>query len=262
MPLSQYRLYLDEVGTEDYGCVELAGGRHLSLVGVVMNLDDVGPATVRLDELKHSFFPRHPDESRVVIHRTDVARCRGPFQPLNDPDLRHRFDQAWLNFLSEARFRVICVVIDKRAMEKKQGWRLRRPYHYAMSVMAEKYARLLQRLDANGDVMPESRGGRKDAALQSAFDEVRRSGTYFARPELFARRMPASQLKFRRKSDDITGLQICESVAKPAQDYALVHRKEKDEVSSFTRRIHELLLREKFDKGPLGVWGYGLKYLP
>ena len=156
-------------------------------------------------------------------------------------------------------------MIDKRAMQRKESWRIKHPYHYAMSVLVEKYALFLGLRGGHGDIMPESRGKKKDDALQAAFDNVRQAGTYYVARGVVQERLPAKTLKFRSKADNVTGLQICDSLAKPSQDYVLLRRKEIEKTSPFSRSIQGLLEGEKFYSNPAPprrIWGYGVKFLP
>lgn len=265
MPLRQYRMYLDECGTEDYNCVDDAGGRYLSLVGVIIDRALVQDATDKLEAIREHFFERDPDDAPVAFHRTDIQRFRGPFEVLKDQARRAEFGRWWLRYLDVIDYTAICVVIDKKAMQKKENWKIRHPYHYGMSVLVEKYAQFLERQDANGDVMPEARGGRKDDALQAAYDEVWAAGTYFVGRGLIQKRLPAKKLKFRSKRDNITGLQICDSLAKPAQDFVLLKRRDIAAVSEFSASIQAILEESKFDRGRAAnrpLWGYGIKFLP
>ncbi|MFI4975634.1 MAG: DUF3800 domain-containing protein [Caulobacterales bacterium] len=264
MPLKQYRLYLDESGTEDYACVDDQGGRHLSLVGVIMEHAHAHEATANLNKIRAQFFDRHPDEGPVIFHRTDIQRRRNAFKCLNDDEVRKEFDRWWLRYLWRTNYRVICITIDKLAMQKKENWQLKHPYHYGMSLMAEKYAQYLIRAGGHGDIMPEARGKRKDQALQAAFDRVRAYGTQFVSGEVIQERLPAKSLKFRSKADNVTGLQIADSLTKAAQDFVLLRRKVINNVSPFTTQIHGVLEVGKFDRNPTygTIWGYGIKFLP
>ena len=265
MPLKQFRLYLDECGTEDYACVDEPSGRYLSLVGIVMEQGQAIPATDNLNIIKDKFFKRHPDDAPVVFHRTDIVKYRGSFQSLRDEAVRSVFDRWWMHYLTVTPYEVICVVIDKRAMQRKETWRIKHPYHYAMSVLVEKYALFLGLRGGHGDIRPESRGRKKDDALQAAFDNVRTSGTYYVGPGTVQERLPARALKFRVKADNVTGLQICDSLAKPAQDFVLLRRREIEKTAPFSRSIQGLLESEKFYRslgGSPRIWGYGVKFLP
>jgi hypothetical protein len=265
LPLKQFRLYLDECGTEDYACVDEPSGRYLSLVGVIMEHREAVPATANLQTIKEKFFTRHPDDPPVIFHRTDIVKYRGAFQALRDDDTRATFDRWWMHYLTVTPYEVICVVIDKRAMQRKETWRIKHPYHYAMSVLVEKYALFLGLRGGHGDIMPESRGAKKDAALQAAFDKVREDGTFYVGRGLVQERLPAKALKFRVKADNVTGLQICDSLAKPAQDFVLLRRREIQKTSPFSRSIQGLLEDQKFycsDPSARRIWGYGVKFLP
>lgn len=74
-----FRLYLDEVGSDDLGAVDRDEHRYLSLTGVISRLNEVrdvmSPALIRL---KARCFDFDPDE-RFCLHRYDIMHKRGFF---------------------------------------------------------------------------------------------------------------------------------------------------------------------------------------
>lgn len=258
-----YRLYVDEVGTDDLGAVEADNERYLSLSGVAMKLtearDDLGP---RLDALKAEIFDHDPDDP-IILHRKKIVKCNGDFGCLRDESLRTKFDALIMAAMNECKYHVISVLIDKKAMLRKIAWTNKEPYHYLMEVLVEKYVQYLERNNAIGDVMPEGRLGKKDERLQLAYMRVRGNGTYYVEKDKMQARVPSANLKFRYKKDNVAGLQLADLLAHPS--HMIIRERMEHEVTlgTFCAGVKELLLASKYDRSPTGkITGYGMKWLP
>lgn len=256
----RYRLYLDEVGHDDFAHAHDDRYRYLSLSGVIMEHDytrDI--ATPNLNAFKADIFKHDPEET-VILHRKDIMQKKGPFGLLDDEGTNTRFDVGLLTYLNDTKFSLISAVIDKLEMTKKQQWEQRHPYHYLMEIMVEKYTRWLIRHDATFDIMPEKRHGKKDEDLQRAYASVRIWGTSWARPKTIRERLPASKLKFRAKRDNVTGLQICDLVAYPSHAYVRQQQGHTVALGPFSQKVVPLLRNSKYDRSSWGrILGYGIK---
>lgn len=188
---------------------------------------------------------------------------KGSFGVLSNEMLRQRFDSMLLQFLEEVEYIVITAVIDKKTMTEQAHWQEKHPYHYLMGILVEKYAQFLVRKNDVGDIMPEKRRGIKDIALQRAFEEVRRYGTNFVAADLIQKKIPSKNLKFRSKTDNITGLQICDLVAHPSYVYVRTLQRHPIAPGLYGTHIISILKTRKYDRASSGrIDGYGIKYLP
>lgn len=257
-----YRLYVDEVGNDDLGCVSDERHRYLSLTGVAMNLNHVRDyATPNLNRFKAAVFEHDPDHP-VILHRKEILNRKGAFGLLKNPDKQTQFDSGLLSYLRETEYTVTTIFIDKKAMLAKTYWTQKHPYHYLMEILIEKYVQWLERKgDAIGDVMPEMRRGKKDEALQAAFQRVRLFGTNFVPPNRIQSRLRSKHLKFRAKAENITGLQIADLVAHPSHTYIRRSRAHPVEFGPFGAQVADILRASKYDRSA-GGYLYGYKYLP
>lgn len=258
-----YRLYIDEVGTDDLGSVETDSERYLSLTGIAMEIgearDNLSP---KFASIKADLFDHDADDP-LIFHRKKIVQCSGPFGCLRDDDLRAKFDDRIRSPMRDCNYAVISALIDKKAMLKKWNWANKQPYHYLMEVMVEKYAKFLKRKDSIGDIMPEGRLGKKDERLQAAFLAVKASGTYYASRDLLNKRIPSSNLKFRYKRDNIAGLQLADLIAHPSHMLIREAMGHAVHLGAFCESLKQLLMEEKYDRGWHGrVLGYGMKWLP
>lgn len=258
-----YRLYVDEVGTDDVGAVETDSERYLSLTGVAMRLDiardELEP---RMNRLKADIFKHDPDQP-IVLHRKKIVKLNGPFGVLGNADIRTRFDAAAMSVKREVDYRVITALIDKRAMLRKLAWTNKQPYHYLMEVLAEKYVQFLERVEDIGDIMPEGRLGKKDERLQQAFVGVRARGTYYVSRDRMQRRIPSSNLKFRYKSNNVAGLQLADLLAHPSHMVIRERMGHAVQLGSYCAGVKDLLMEQKYDRSDKNrIVGYGMKWLP
>jgi hypothetical protein len=260
----RYRLFLDEVGNDDIGHVSDERHRYFSLTGVIMGVDYADTtATTRMNALKEGTFTEHPSPRSVILHRKDIMHKKGPFGILADPQLCSRFDDALIGYIQDLDFRVITAVIDKRGMISMKYWKNHHPYHYLMEIIVEKYARFLEHNFSIGDIMPEKRQGKKDSELQTAYDEVVTKGTRYVSAVRMKRSLPVQQLKFRSKRDDIAGLQLCDLIAHPSQQYVRTLQKHPVKLGPFAERVVPFLVKYKYHRSDRGsITGFGIKYFP
>jgi hypothetical protein len=258
-----YRLYVDEVGNDDLGHVHQDANRFLSLTGVAMRLDHSRDHCIpRLNALKANIF-QHDPEMPIILHRTDIVGRRGPFGILANDQVRANFDAGLLRCMADLEYAVMTAVIDKRGMMQQLHWNNRHPYHYLMEILVEKYAQWLERKQATGDIMPEERKGKKDIELQRAYTSVRTWGTKFVPPQQMRRRLPASQLKFRAKADNVAALQLCDLIAHPSYIHVRDQQGHAVNVGPYAVQVVQILQATKYDRSWDGrIDGYGIKYLP
>jgi hypothetical protein len=148
-------------------------------------------------------------------------------------------------------------------MLKQQHWKNAHPYHWLMEVLTEKYALFLRDRKSIGDIMPESRGKKKDGLLQTAYSNVRDNGTYYVTPRDFQQQLRASKLKFRTKRDNISGIQLCDMIAHPSHMFCRSCDRHPVELGPCALRVSDILKREKYHRSGTGrVLGYGMKRFP
>ena len=172
-------MYVDESGDDvmDPSKWSSPNARYLGLTGVVIASETYHTRThPELEALKQEFFPHDP-AFPVILVRNRIVKKLGPFGVLSDPDLAVRWEQRIIRFLNEHVSQLFTVVIDKLAHHDRYGSTAIHPYNYCATVLTERYAHWLRSVEARGDVLAESRGGREDRELKSRFREVMDTGT-------------------------------------------------------------------------------------
>jgi hypothetical protein len=244
----KYRIYIDEVGNPDLESSENPNHRFLSLTGIVLELNYVKSVLhPQMEALKSKYFDYHPDEP-IVLHRKEIVNALPPFQNLRDPAVRTRFDADLLSFLRSWQYIVISVCLDKKKhKETYTAWRYD-PYHYCLAILLERYTLFLERVNAHGDAMAESRGGKEDRRLKESFHRLCMKGTDYIHADIFQKTLTSRQLKVKSKANNVSGLQLSDLLAHPSRneilsEQGLLHTK----LAPFARSIIQIL-QVKYDQ--------------
>ncbi|MCB0071790.1 MAG: DUF3800 domain-containing protein [Caldilineaceae bacterium] len=259
----KYRMYVDEVGNSDLDSSRDPNHRYLSLTGVVVELAYVQTTLFpQIENLKYRYFLSHPDEP-VILHRKELVNRRHPFTALRMPETEQAFNKELLNLLTVLDYRVMTVVIDKLEHTRRyQVWRSD-PYHYCMTVLAERFVLWLNSQKAIGDVMTESRGGKEDRRLKKSFNRIFTEGTSYVKPETFEQHLTSRQLKVKAKTNNIAGLQIADLIAHPSYKAVVAMRNNDVLPDNFGARIVRILENNKYYRNANGqIDGWGRKWLP
>lgn len=260
--MPRYRLYIDESGDHTYKKLDDIGHRYLALLGVwFRQREDYLAFAHDLEQFKKDLFGERPD-APVILHRTDIINRRGAFGLLCDDNKRKRFDDGLLRLITDARFRMLCIVLDKQAHRLQYSDPFH-PYHYCLAAMLERYAGWLIYKNVIGDVMAESRGGEEDLQLKQAYRRTFESGTLHFSHEKFQAALSSKDIKVRPKSANIAGLQLADVLAYPVRQAILVKKRLiPDPGDVFGKKVYEAA-RPKFNcqEWTGQVEGYGYKCL-
>jgi hypothetical protein len=260
-----YRLYIDEVGNSGLTLRNLPhpNDRYLSLTGIMFEQDYVRTSVApQLERLKATYFGSHPDEP-VILHRKEIIGKKFPFDCLKDPTTEKSFSADLLQLLQDLDYTVITATIDKLEHVERHGKWAHDPYHYCLTVIMERYVKSLRRLQATGDVMAESRGGKEDMRLKECFRDIWENGTYWTWGGLFALHFTSRELKLKNKGANVPGLQIADILAYPSYKCMLLKKEGGRRSGTFSDQVARVLERSKYDRSPYGVIdGWGTKWLP
>lgn len=262
-PDQRYRLYLDESGDHVFKHLEDPGHRYLCLLGCAFQGSAYRRFHTELEGFKRSHIPHSPDEP-VILHREDIINRRKAFWRLRESSFRRSFDQELLDVIAAAEFRVIAVVIDKKAHQERYPAPAH-PYHLGLGFMLQRYCGLLNYLNRRGDVLAESRGGKEDRMLETSYVWVYERGVWGINPAAFFQRaLTSRELKIKRKSANIAGLQLADLLGHPIRQTIL---REKGRISQGPTAFASQLLEAvepKFNKHLYDgrLWGYGKVFFP
>lgn len=259
----RYRLYIDESGDHTFQLSDNDNQRYLGLLGLWFETDAPYKAFARaLSELKQDIFDQHPDDPLICLHRKDLINRKGVFRRLRNQDLNERFEQGLLRVVREARFSMTCVVIDKASHRTKTYRELFHPYHFCLAALLERYAGWLHMRRAVGDVMAESRGGREDQELRTAFEITLQKGTRFHSPQQFQAVLTSGEIKLKKKEHAVAGLELADLLAYPLKREMIAERRGEDLGKDFSSTLLDTVRRKMNCQLHTGrVAGYGKVWL-
>ena len=259
----KYRLYIDEVGHSNLGNSLNPENKYLSLTGVGIELGYVERVlNPQMERFKRKFFHYHVDEP-IILHRKEVLYKRNAFSVLKNPQIESEFNNDLLTLIEDWKYMVFTVVIDQLEHKNRyETWRFE-PYHYCLRILLERFILWLASIDAVGDVMAESRGGKQDMKLKKSYKELFESGTDYVKTIEFQDRLTSCQLKVKPKSNNISGLQLADLIAYPSYKYVVAYYIRKKLQDDFSAKIVRFLKSNKYYRSKYGkIEGWGIKLLP
>ena len=261
----EYRLYTDEVGHASFKRCELADRRFLSLTGVACRLDDVRDTIApELTRIKEVHFGAHPDdETPLVLHRKDLLDRHGPFNRLLDPERGRAFDAALYEALERWPYTVFTAVLDKHTFREQQPANRPEAYAHLLGALVECYARWLRERQSRGDVLVESRGGKEDMALKTAFHLLVTIGGPDVSADDIRPAMNSERLKVSAKQANVPGLQLADLLAHPSAGALQARHGFGTRPADFGGRIVDVLDHHKYARLVDGrVENVGCLWLP
>lgn len=261
--MSKYRIYIDEVGNNDLESSDNPNHRYLSLTGLIFELDYVkNIVTPSIETLKQKYFPSHPDEP-IILHRKELVNKKYPFHSLKNKETEINFNKDFLKLITDLNYVIVSVLIDKKEhRERYQTWKYD-PYHYCMEIILERFFFFLESVNASGDVMVESRGGKEDKRLKNSFSKIYQNGTQYIIAKDLQKRLTSKELKVKPKMLNIACLQLADLLAHPSRKY-MFRKFGIDEGKSYVFGDEIIkIIESKYYKSKSGnIEGYGIKLLP
>ena len=156
----------------------------------------------------------------INLHSREIRKAEGPFNMLQNAAVRQTFLSELSALMAELPFTLFITAIDKTTYVGRYGDGAKNPYDVALEYSFE---RILHFLEANEEndlpVIAEARGGQEDDALRASFYRLMTQGTYYNKAERFQKLV--CPISFRRKQDNICGIQLADLCAHPTARHLL-----------------------------------------
>ncbi|MBB5987861.1 hypothetical protein HNP60_003835 [Sphingobium sp. B1D3A] len=220
--------------------------------------------TTEVLKIKTDMFG-HSAEAPVIFHRRDMVRGEPPFERLKaDPFFAMEFETRWTDLVEKSAYLAMACAIDKDEHIKKYVVWQHDPYHYCLEMLLERFVKWLKRHKFCGDVVVESRDKYADKRLKAAYRRFYDSGNLAVTAEMAQEVLTSKELKFARKSDDIAGHQLADSLAHPILRYMKTENLNEPPATGFGARLVDILKATKLARKPRTdlIQGWGLKWLP
>jgi hypothetical protein len=215
--MSDKVLYIDETGDHSLSKIDKSYPLFV-LTGILV--DEQYHDTELTDKL-NQFKIRHFGDSKIVLHSQEMTHPQNASNPLYvrfmDAVFRRKFYADFDRLLESIDIQIVACVILKNNHFAKYGLEAKDPYLLSFDNLLN---RLLFELDdqQRGRIVAESRNSILDSQLEIAYLTARVEGTNKVQPAEIKLKLD-SGLQFRRKVDNIAGLQIADMVATPIARY-------------------------------------------
>lgn len=212
-PVPEFRLYIDESGDHTYKKVADLSRRYLALTGVLTRKSNYNPVIPReLERIKQDFFEYDPDMPPILTRKEIIYR-KGSFRVLLDPAENTRWENTLIDFYQNfLQSQIFTVVIDKHEHLQQYPMATWNPYTYCLEVLLWRIRGFLKIYGTTADIIPEARGEKEDNQLLASYIELRANGSRWGAGDDYRAVYPTDRLLFRRKDQNVAGLQIADLV--------------------------------------------------
>ncbi len=211
-------MFIDDTGEVDNAATNQVERRFASITGVIFDLDYYHSRfDASFRELKFRQFGLTKKGRPPILHRRALIDASGAFRCLHDGGMRQEWDRRCLLMYERATYQVVTACVDKVAFYYHHPNWEGEIYTLLVQNAIERYWYFLRHMDGTGDVMAES-VGKPDLALKARYAHVYLNGTEYIPAEKIQSRLTSKEIKIKPKSDDISGLQMADLLAKTSFD--------------------------------------------
>ena len=239
--------------------------RFLCFTGIVMRLNEHENLGIHINKLKIDYF----GSTDVILHRRELISGKPPFEALKNEKVRNSFNAELLKIISDQKYGVISIVIDKKALvEKYTILKAYDPYALALEYLMQRYQYWIQEYierygQVYGDIMAESRGGQEDKITKETY-RLMYDGKGYNELLDAAKYYSSKEIKLSKKKDNVIGLQFVDLISHPARRYILKQNNLAHNIvpTSFEQDIVEILTKSKFRRKNGIIEGHGTVFFP
>ncbi len=238
---SEYIAFLDECGDHTLELIDRDFPLFLLAAVIIKRADyveQVIPAVARL-KLKYWFH------EGVNLHSRDIRKRKGPFGFLLAKEPREEFLAELSKLMKELPYTLFVSAIRKEDHKNRYGTNAANPYDLALEFTLERLVHFMESNQLNElPFVAEARGKKEDETLERCFYRMMSEGTDYISGDRF--RSLRCPLVFRRKFDNIAGIQLADLCAHPCARHIL--RPEQD------NQAFEIVDPKVYRKGGISGW--------
>lgn len=245
----KYQFFLDETGNHGLTVIDESFPIFL-LAGCLFEESEYQKIVAEIDACKQDFF----GTPAVIFHLREIRKCEGAFQILFDLEIKRRFYERLNGIITNAKFTVISVAIDKKKHIEKYGKLADNPYSMCLSYILERMVFCTNDPNATPTVAItiEKRGRKEDGQLLSHYNGILDRGTLHVTPDEFKRRVEAFSMVAKKENNN--GLQVADLCAYPVARHVL---------NTGEPYIPFTIIKNKlYCDGSGNAYGYGLNIFP
>lgn len=210
-----YTLYLDESG--DWGYPNFHPRRPiLCMCGCIVEDNYYSREMIPpIKGLKRKIFRKD-----VVLHRYKIQSRKGDFSILKTQENVDAFIREFSQHVAGLDIKILLSAINKAdyyntyGSKRVDAYLPEDVYSIIFTFAIERFVLFLREDRANGRIIAESRGKKEDQTIQYWYSLILHNGTQFIRDWQFRDVLP-NAIEFRKKEDNIEGLQLSDWIASP-----------------------------------------------
>ncbi len=213
---SRYIAFFDECG--DHSLTKIDKDFPLFLLCTVIVKRDIYADQIipAIAKFKLKYFAHEG----INLHSREIRKAEGPFKILQNSELRQNFLTELSQLMATIPFTLFITAIQKNEYAKRYGKEARNPYDVALEYSFERILSFLETQNEHQlPVIAEARGQQEDDALLASFQKLMTHGTYYNSAQRF--RKLICPISFRRKHDNIAGIQLADLCAHPTARHLL-----------------------------------------
>ena len=242
---SDYIVYIDESGDHSLEVIDPQFPIFVLSACLFRKSDYSASIVPSFLDLKFRFF----GHDMVVLHSRDIRKAHGPFNILQNAQVRGNFLAAINAAVATASFTLVAAIIDKRRLTRRYT-QPDNPYEIALTFCMERVFSHLQDLQQHHATTPmvvECRGKKEDADLELSFRRTAQGGNIHSKALPF-------EIVFADKKTNSTGLQLADLVSHPIGRHYLNPTQSNQAYA---------VVEPKFWRSPSGATGgWGCKLFP
>lgn len=216
--MKKFRLYIDEVGTpQNPKKSDELFDNFFGLCGVIVEESEQEILREYFSKLRTVVDEDKDNHTKIILHRKDILEKRGCFKVLIDENKQKTFNEVLTSCISNTKFHVLFCGLDKSSHMQKYESPMH-PYSYMIIALIERYVSFLELHSAIGDIVVEKRGKQEDIILQEFYENIFLKGVYQVKrvePEKLKRFLTSKNLKFKDKTDCVSGIELADMLAVP-----------------------------------------------
>lgn len=211
---SKYYLFIDECGDHKLAKYD-PGFPVFTLCGILVSRHNLKSLSKSFEDLKIDIF----GSKEVIIHSVDIRKWRGPFSVLEDESLRKRFFSGIEGILSQNNGYVIisCTILKEQLNKFCVRGEEEDVYGLSLSYIIERSIFYIDNVSKDEApeifIVVERRGKKEDNKLLNYYNGLRNRGTKWIAADRLRTRI--RDFGFKKKKDNLIGLQIADLIAYP-----------------------------------------------
>jgi len=192
----EYNLYLDECYADNFD--------HFCLAGLIIEKETYKNKVIpALNDLKQNIF----GTTEIILHHSELSRPTSQFVAMKVASFRKAYEKGISDILLLEHVHGLAVAVhEKNASELYP--KMKNSYNIAFQLIVENFVNFLERNNAKGNIIMESRNQAEDRVLINKYNGLKYTGTLFYHDDVLHDHLGG--INFYLKAENSVGLQLAD----------------------------------------------------